>query len=267
LLPIDRTIVPHVQIKIENQLLIPFGGPKWSIDGIGVVGVSTTGTYIASNTPLAHINRTERLGLRLRHFPSVVPGDWSEEIEDSGAAAAVMRDYLRDKCTLATEHERKFIDIYFDYCIEATTPSSWMLRREPTDRSAPYDDSNWIFDALLPLPQAHLYQSNPLDDKYSFVPSRMMKVDFAFWTGERLVAVEIDGGSHIGSEAHVVKDRLLQRAGVHVIHILNSELTTHGSKIIKRLLPDEITRFWKFAEAKWRDNPFDWSKPPRFDGA
>lgn len=106
------------------------------------------------------------------------------------------------------------------------------------------------------MPQAHLYQSNPLEDDFSFVPSRMMKVDFAFWTGKRLIAVEIDGGSHIGSEAHVEKDRLLQRSDVHVVHILNGEITKHGQKVIRRLLPPELTDFWKFAEEKWRENPF-----------
>ena len=38
----------YIQFKIPNQLLIPFGAPKWAIDGIAVVGVSTTGTYIQS---------------------------------------------------------------------------------------------------------------------------------------------------------------------------------------------------------------------------
>ena len=84
-----------------------------------------------------------------------------------------------------------------------------------------------------------------------------MKVDFAFWTGKRLVAVEIDGGSHIGSDSHIEKDRLLQRSGVHVVHILNSEITKYRVKVVKRLLPPEITSFWKGVETKWRSNPLD----------
>jgi hypothetical protein len=248
--------MPLVQIKIENQLLIPFGGPKWSIERINVVGVSTTGTYIESDTPLAHINKAESRALRLRHFTSVMPGDWPE-IDDCGAAAELIRGYLRDKCELGTDHEKKFLDLYFEYCIDATTIPSYLLKQDQKDRGTPYDDDAWIFEALLPLPQAHLYQANPLEDHFSFAPSRMMKVDFVFWTGKRLVAVEIDGGSHIGSEAHVEKDRLLQRAGVHVVHILNSEITKYGKKVIERLLPQELTRFWKSAEDKWRENPFD----------
>jgi len=63
-----------VQIKVENQLLVPFGGPKWSIEGIRVVGVSTSGTYIESDTPLAYIDRSQEVVLRLRNFVEVMPG-------------------------------------------------------------------------------------------------------------------------------------------------------------------------------------------------
>lgn len=184
-----------------------------------------------------------------------MPGDWPE-IVDCAAAAQIIRDHLRDKCELGTDYERKFIDLYFEYCIDETTAPPYLSKRDPKDRNAPYDDEAWVFEALLPLPQAHLYQANPFEDHFSFVPSRMMKVDFAFWTGKRLIAVEIDGGSHIGSEAHVEKDRLLQRAGVHVVHILNSEITKYGKKVVGRLLPQELTRFWRSAEDEWRENPF-----------
>jgi hypothetical protein len=248
--------VALVQVKIENQLLIPFGGPKWSIERINVVGVSTTGTYIESDTPLAYIDRSEAKALRLRHFPDVVPGSWPT-IEDRVAAAHYIRDHLREKCELVTEYEKKFVDLYIEYCIDQTSIPSYFSGRDPKQLGAPYDDENWVFEALLPLPQAHLYQSNPFEDKFSFVPSRMMKVDFVFWTGKRLVAIEIDGGSHVGSEAHIEKDRLLQRAGVHVIQVLNSEIAKYGKKVIERLLPQELTRFWQAPEEKWRENPFN----------
>ena len=77
--------MPLIQIKIADQLLIPFGGPKWSIERINVVGVSTTGTYLESDTPLAHINKAEQRALRLRDFKSVIPGNWPE-IQDCTAA-------------------------------------------------------------------------------------------------------------------------------------------------------------------------------------
>ena len=245
-----------IQIKIDDQLLIPFGGPKWSIERISVIGVSTTGTYLQSATPLAYIDKSKQQALRLRDFTSVVPGSWPE-IDAAADAVIFIRDHLRDKCELATDDERRFLDLYFEFCEEQMKPPAYLARtrKERTDWGAPYDDDDWIFEALIPLPQAHLYQTNPLEDEYSFVPKRMMKVDFAFWTGRRLIAVEIDGGSHIGSESHIEKDRLLQRAGVGVVHILNSEIAKYGKKVVERLLPPEITQFWKFSNNKWRTNP------------
>ena len=247
-----------VQIKIPNQLLVPFGGPKWSIERISVVGVSTTGTYIQSDTPLAHIDRAQEVALRLRSFTDVMPGDWPAIFEASEALAFV-HTHLREKCELSTDSERKFLDLYFDYIRKRVAPTTYVTKsgKPRKEWGAPYDSDDWVFEALMPLPQAHLYQSNPLDDNFTFAPNRMMKVDFAFWTGKRLIAVEIDGGSHIGSESHIEKDRLLQRSGVHVVHILNNEIAKHGIKVIERLLPTEVTSLWQSAEKKWRSNPFD----------
>lgn len=248
--------MPLVQIKIPDQLLIPFGGPKWSIERISVVGVSTTGTYLQSDTPLAYVDRSKARALRLRDFKTVMPGSWEDEM-DSLAAVDVLQQHLREKCELATESEKRFLDLYFDYCRECVAAPDYIERlyKKKEERPVPYNDVDWIFDAMMPLPQAHLYQNDPMEDDFHFTPNRMMKVDFAFWTGQRLVAVEIDGSSHSGSEAHIQKDRLLQRAGVHVIHILNSEITKHGLKVIQRLLPVEMTQFWKSAEEKHRKNP------------
>lgn len=67
----------------------------------------------------------------------------------------------------------------------------------------------------------------------------MMKVDFAFWNGERFIAIEIDGASHIGNERHIVKNRLLQRSGVQTVHILADELHEYGGTILN-LLPFQL---------------------------
>jgi len=70
-----------IQLKIADHLLVPFGRPKWDIERIKIVGVSTTATYIESDTPLVHINRSEKKALRLRDFPEVFPGDFPSLLE------------------------------------------------------------------------------------------------------------------------------------------------------------------------------------------
>ena len=39
--------------------------------------------------------------------------------------------------------------------------------------------------------------------------------------------------------------------------MLHSEITKYGKKVIERLLPQELTHFWKAPEEKWRENPFN----------
>ena len=73
--------VSILEVKIADHLLIPFGRPKWSIDRIKIVGVSTDATYIHSDTPLVHINKAEKSALRLRHFGDVFPEEMPTDLK------------------------------------------------------------------------------------------------------------------------------------------------------------------------------------------
>lgn len=75
-------------------------------------------------------------------------------------------------------------------------------------------------------------------------PTNNFRVDFGFWTGTRLVAVEIDGHEPEGYARDIRRDRLLRRAGVEVVHILNTEIMEHGTRVVSRLLPIAITYDW-----------------------
>lgn len=246
-----------IPVKIEGHLIIPFGRPKWSIEKIKLVGVSTTATYFESETPCAYIDTNRQVPLRLRHFRSIFPEDMPEK-SDTWDALAYIGAYLREKCELQTIAEKQFLNLYFEFLAESWSTLklqgqylTWKSDGETTVRTNQYG----IFNALMPLPQAHLYLEDPLDDTYTFAPQNMFKVDYVFWTGIQLVAVEIDGTSHIGSEAHIRKDRLLQRAGVKTIHITNNELLKYRRKAVERLLPNEITQFIDFAEDMYSINP------------
>jgi len=93
----------------------------------------------------------------------------------------------------------------------------------------------------MPIPQAWFYCHDPLEP-YKFIPENAYRVDFAFWSGEKFYAVEIDGNEPGGYAADVRRDRLLRRAGIDVIHMLNKEIMDHGENIIQALLPREIVR-------------------------
>jgi hypothetical protein len=219
---------------------MPFGCPKWDIDQIQVAGVSTDGTYFTSKTKCVHIDTAKREPLRLRDFMYFFPDERSSfpELDDPIEAAEFVFSFLKNNCEVGTIHEKKFLDLYHKYLLIKLT-EYYFGREWEVDKKTFCEK---LFISLMPFPQAHLYARDPFAPYAykDFSPERMFKVDFAFWTGQQLVAIEIDGGSHIGSVDHIEKDRMLARANVRMIHILNSEIDKYETGIIYALMPKEI---------------------------
>lgn len=229
-----------VKIFLDEQLIIPFGcKDKWNINQIKLVGVSANATYIESSIPCAYINKNNKDPIRLTSFTSVFPKPVGgfPSINNAYESLKYIFDYFKQKCQLDTIYENKFLDIYFEYC-QSQYPSFLY----PNSYFPIYDTDCW-FNALLPLPQAHVYINNPLDNQSSYlIPEQMCRIDFAFWTGHQIIAVEIDGDGKPGSNI-IPRDRMLKEAGIKVIHILNSEIDRLGVKIIDLLLPHPISSF------------------------
>ncbi len=246
-----------VNIQIDNHVIMPFGCEKWNIDQIQVTGVSANATYFASKTKCAYIDKSKSEPLRLSNFPQFFPDDESKfpNIEDPVEALQFMQNILREKCMLGTDHEKKFIDLYFSYIRETSEKYAFAIENHSFFAGWEHDhidertyaglqsiDDLMLLLHLMPFPQAHIYVDDPFMDSQAFIPNRMLRVDFAFWTGSKLLVIEIDGNSHIGSLSHVERDRLLLRAEVNVIHILNDEIDKYGVELIEKLLPPEITK-------------------------
>jgi hypothetical protein len=101
-----------------------------------------------------------------------------------------------------------------------------------------------LYNALLPIPEMQLYVENPLDETWSFEPTNNFRVDFGFWNGTELLAIEIDGNEPGGYARDLRRDRLLRRAKVDVVHILNTEIELHGEAVIFKLLPMSVLLDW-----------------------
>jgi hypothetical protein len=74
----------------------------------------------------------------------------------------------------------------------------------------------------------------------------MQKVDFAFWTGSKIIAVEIDSDRKLLPDV-IRRDRRYRESGVDVVHILNSEIEEFRDSIID-ILPEEL----KSPEFVWK---------------
>jgi hypothetical protein len=110
-----------------------------------------------------------------------------------------------------------------------------------------YKSPNDLWRALLPIPELQLYVQDPLSEKVSYQPNNNFRVDYGFWDGEKLIAVEIDGAEPAGYAKDIRRDRLLKRAGVEVIHILNLEIAKHRARALVKLLPRQFFGFdWNY---------------------
>ncbi|MDE2149414.1 MAG: DUF559 domain-containing protein [Gammaproteobacteria bacterium] len=247
-----------LNIRVRGHLLVPFGRPKWDISKIAISCVSTDSSYFTSDTPCAYIDVAANEPLRLYRADECLP-DFSHSAIEFGEAEKqifMVKNLLAASCEFGSDFEKRFLELYFKWVVESCTPAEWQRRVPREHLEKPVNDPWWGIEALLPLPQAHLYVHDPLSKAWHPVPTTMFKVDFAFWTGHRFVAVEVDGKTHIGDEKHITKDRMLQRAGVQVIHILNKELLEHGTKVMSALLPQQISQFWQSVSGKPNANPW-----------
>jgi hypothetical protein len=232
-----------IKIQIPDHLILPFGtARKFDIGSIKLSAAAANGIYLTSDVPCVYIDRTKKEPLMMSDW-KVLPNHVDEVLNYMFCSENPMGilDHIHtwvEECmpvdTTTTPYERMFLRLYFDY-IKGCLKHAYPCRGNP-----------WLlWNALLPIPQMHLYVYDPLEDDRSgsLEPSNNFKVDFGFWTGTRLIAAEIDGDKPSGYL--IRRDRLLRRAGVDVIHILNTEIKEHGRGVIQTLFPREITDDWQ----------------------
>jgi hypothetical protein len=232
------------KIRIADHLILPFGSArKFDIPKITLSAAAANGIYLTADVPCVYIDRAEKRPLTMQDYRVLTDNSHDSKFYRAPVEAGV--DYIRkliEQCMPndTTIYERTFLGLYFDY-LKA------FLRDDLSEIGNPFENPLSLFNALLPIPQMQLYVHDPLEDDWSgrLEPSNNFRVDFGFWTGAQLIAVEIDGNEPSGYARDIRRDRLLRRAEVDVIHILNTEIEKHAGGVIYMLLPKEITYDWR----------------------
>jgi len=242
-----------MQFQVTDWVILLFGSAKkFDIGSIKLKATTPQGIFFEATCPALMFNRAENKPFKLSQGAELLRGaarpTEREELANAhavpnsnedmaGSALEILKREVTALCgPEATKFERKFVELYFDRLLrELRDVERWY--KSSKDRLD--HRSKQLFTALVPIPQAQFYCHDPLQPRV-FIPENNFRVDFAFWTGTHFVAVEIDGVEPDGYAADVRRDRLLRRAGVDVIHILNAEILEHPKKIISALLPREI---------------------------
>jgi hypothetical protein len=145
---------------------------------------------------------------------------------------AFLRDYHQELCGTYAKRARQFVTLYFrfiDMILAAEQPA---LEKKAAGFGGLFTWQDYAFSALRPLPQAHL----PVGDSRS-------RVDFAFWTGKQVVAVDIAGDTRGPGWAE--RCQRLAAAGVLILEAPISLLVKSDPAALRSLLPAELSTFWQ----------------------
>ncbi|HTC18330.1 MAG TPA: hypothetical protein VK690_04385 [Stellaceae bacterium] len=195
-------------------------------------GVSVLSATAGEGALSVAIGRAQRMPLRLWHgpYPFAEPPDLTR-LKGTAERMAFIKEHLKSLCGLWAKPPLDFLDAYFRW-IDSTLESARAgLEARGGGLFQPRD---WGFAAFRPLPLAHL----------PVAVDRLVRTDFAFWTGDRLAAVELVGESTPRRQRREELDALRQ-AGVAVIDIPVAQLAGGD---LAALLPPSFARFWEGVE-------------------
>jgi hypothetical protein len=143
-----------------------------------------------------------------------------------------LRDHLKSLFGLWDKLPRLFLDAYFREIAESIARNRPALEAAAAARGGLFRPEDWSYAALCPVPQARLPAAPEAP------------VDFVFWTGEELHAVEIASAA---SESRHRRDNRarLRKSGISLIELAGSELASGRPGDLASRLPADLREFWR----------------------
>lgn len=186
----------------------------------------------ASAGPAVGIAAGAALRLSDKPYPFAEPPDLIGAAT-TAARLELLREHLHTLCRPWDKLAPLFLDAYFARIAAAIAAADGEFRTLAAASGGLFAPEHWSFSALRPLPQAHL----PAGD------GTPVRVDFAFWTGERFIAIELEGS---GTARKARRDELarLDAAGVSLVRVPGAALQQQGERLLAQLLPEPFQRFW-----------------------
>jgi len=143
-----------------------------------------------------------------------------------------LRDHLKSLCGLWEKPPRLFLDGYFRDIAECIARHRPALDALAAAHGGLFRPDDWSYSALCLLPLARLPAAPETP------------VDFAFWTGESFLIVDIVGTA-TRSRGHRDGPARLRALGISVIEIAGTEIESDRPGDLASRLPAEINGFWR----------------------
>ena len=209
-----------------DPLLIPYG-----VAALTPAQVSVQDGAVRCPAPCISIDPGKRDILRLNgdqyDFPEAPD---LRAMTDAHAQLEFLHDHLRHHCDLWARPPKLFLEQYFAFIASQVTANNATLATKLAPSGSLFAVPDWALSAPRPLPRAQIMAGE------TYWP-----VDFAFWLGDRVLAVILQG-----SETTTQADRVQLRAlsGIEVVVIQTAELARDGVDVLCRSLPVPFQSFW-----------------------
>jgi hypothetical protein len=209
----------------DTSLLIPYGVERWSADYLDASGC---------RVPHIVIDPARRAPLRLYDGPyDFIETPPLQDLADPQAQLDYLRAYNERHCSLWGRFQKRFVARYFGFVASEVERNRAALEDRAVAFDGLYRYRDWLFSGLRPLPQAHLCLTDG--------ETQPVRVDFAFWTGDAVLAIDLVGTETPGAARQARRERLAA-AGIQAVEIPNAalaadELTDH--------LPAALLGFWE----------------------
>jgi hypothetical protein len=234
-----------VAITVADVLLVPYGVAEWSPDGIALDGFTGRTLRLRTTFPCAAINRALREPLRLnssRYDFGFAPAAAAGPADEAG----IVKEYLKGLCKPWDNLSVQFLDAYFRCASDLVLQHKDALATRLAPFAGLYDPKDFLFSAPKPLPRAHVHAPaqaarpnvTPID------PADFLRVDFAFWLGDRLVAVQAAQSFLTPKKAKEHADRL-RIAGVEVVLFTPADLAGDRAENFFTRLLGAAAAFWE----------------------
>lgn len=161
------------------------------------------------------------------------PYSYEDGTQGPGASTAerlaFLCDHLTELCDMWAKRPRQFVSIYFGFIARVMERDRARIEEKTRKLGGLFTAADFAFSALRPLPRAHIGD---------------IRVDFAFWTGSALVAIDITSDDSRGAAWEARRANLVG-AGAQAIEIPAATVARDDPALVETLLPREFVTFWQ----------------------
>ena len=212
-----------------DPFLIPYG-----VSSLDARQVDICDGHIRCPAPYIFIDTERNEILRLNSgqysFPEAPD---LRAMTDAKAQLEFLCEHLYQYCDLWARPPKLFLESYFTFIGEQVAENQAQLAKKLAPYGSLFSVSDWALSAPRPLPRAQIKAGK------TYWP-----VDFAFWLGDRIVALVLKG-SETTTMADLKRISSLKKYGVDMIELNVDELMQAGAQCLERNFDVEFVSFWE----------------------